>query len=111
MEIESYLMEIESYLVEIESYLMEIHSRGADFCEIVIDYLKILMEYFRKVVPYCERRGVWGLLPRHDFLDVVELVERFEGREVVDVETQDFVAHLTEHGVVELEEGELHAFA
>ena len=34
------------------------------------------------------------------FLYFVELVEGFHGCEVVDVETDDLVSHLTEHGVV-----------
>ena len=65
------------------------------------------MEYFLKVMHYFRRAGL--LLPRDNLFDVVKLVECFEGREVIDVETQDFVAYLTEHGVIELKEGELHA--
>lgn len=55
------------------------------------------MHYFR-------RAGL--LLPRDNLFDVVKLVQGFEWREVVDVETQDFVAYLTEYGVIELEEEE-----
>ena len=42
-----------------------------------------------------------------DALDVVELVECLEGSEVVDVEVEYLIAHLGQHGVVELEEVEL----
>ena len=51
------------------------------------------------------------LLSGDDLLDVVKFVEGFEGGEVVDVKAEDLVADLTEHGIVELEERELHAFA
>ena len=56
-------------------------------------------------------RNTWHLFTGDDLLDVVEFVEGFEGGEVVDVEAQDFIADLAEDGVIELEEGELHAFA
>ena len=45
------------------------------------------------------------------FFYLVELVEGFHWGEVVDVEPDDLVAHLTEDGVVQLEEAELHALA
>ena len=43
-------------------------------------------------------------LSGEDGADVVELVEGRHGGEVVDVEVEDFVAQLSEHRVVELEE-------
>ena len=43
-----------------------------------------------------------------EFLYVVQLAECLEGREVVDVQTEYFVAYLAENRVVELEEVELH---
>lgn len=57
------------------------------------------------------RLNCFTLFSGYDFLDVVEFIERFEGREVIDVETKYLIPHLTEHWVIELEEGELHAFA
>ena len=56
------------------------------------------------ILPILEETERGLLLPSYNFLDVVEFVEGFDGREVVDVETEDFVANLAEHGVVELEE-------
>ena len=44
-----------------------------------------------------------GEFAGEDAADVVELGEGFEGGEVVDVDAEDFVAHLLQHGVVELE--------
>lgn len=49
-----------------------------------------------------------NLLALEYLLDFVELVERLDGRKVVDVEPQYLVADLREHRVVELEEAELH---
>ena len=45
----------------------------------------------------------------HDFLYLVQFVERLHGREVVDVQTYYLVAYLAEHGVVQLEERQLYA--
>ena len=49
-------------------------------------------------------RNSRGLLSTDYFFDVVEFVQGFDRRQVVNVEAQDFVAYLHEHGVVELEE-------
>jgi hypothetical protein len=38
----------------------------------------------------------------------VKAIESLHGGEIVDVKTENLVAHLTEHGVVKLEEAELH---
>lgn len=57
------------------------------------------------------RLNCFTLFSGYDFLDVVKFVEGFEGGEVVDVEAEDLIAHLAEYGIIELEEGELHAFA
>ena len=43
------------------------------------------------------------------FFDLVELVQRFERRERVDVESLDFVADLLEYRIVQLEHRQLHA--
>ena len=48
------------------------------------------------------------LFPCEYSLDAVEFVEGFDGRQAVDVQTEDLVADLAEYGVIELEEGELH---
>ena len=45
-----------------------------------------------------------GLFAGEDGADVGELVEGLERGEVVDVEVQELVADLGEHGVVELED-------
>ena len=50
-------------------------------------------------------------LPLHDALDVIELIQGFEGSKAVDVQVKDFVTYLSQYGVVELEETQLHAFA
>ena len=42
-----------------------------------------------------------------DALDVVELVQGLDRREVVDINGEDLVAYLAQHGVVELENGQL----
>ena len=44
------------------------------------------------------------LLSPHDFLDVIQFVQRLHGRQVVDVERQYLVANLTKNWVIELEE-------
>lgn len=44
------------------------------------------------------------LFAPHYFLNLVELIERFKRRKIVDVKVKDFVAHLTKYGVVKLEE-------
>ena len=44
------------------------------------------------------------LLPPQNPLDVIQLVQRLQRRQVVDVEVQDFVAYLAEDGVVQLED-------
>ena len=41
--------------------------------------------------------------------DIVELREGLHRREIVDVDAYDFVSYLREHGVVKLEETQLHA--
>ena len=51
------------------------------------------------------------LFTGYNLLYFVELVEGFYGSEVVDVKTDNLIAHLTEDRVVELEEAELHTFA
>src|SRR3712207_1068522 len=43
------------------------------------------------------------------FLDVVELVEGLDGGKPVDVELKNLVTNLGQHGVIELEEAQLHA--
>ena len=53
-------------------------------------------------------RVVWHSLTSEYALDAVEFVEGFDGGEAVDIKTEDLVANLTEDGVVELEETELH---
>ena len=50
-------------------------------------------------------------LAGEDALDVVEFVKGLDGREVVDVDGEDFVADLAQDGVVELEDGQLIARA
>ena len=53
----------------------------------------------------------WGLTVSSDnFLDFIEFVESLDGCQVVDVQPEYLVANLAEHGVVELEERQLHAF-
>jgi len=44
------------------------------------------------------------LFSAYNLLNVIELIEGFEGSEVVDIEAENLVTNLTEHGVVELEE-------
>lgn len=44
-----------------------------------------------------------ALLASEDGADVVELVEGGHGGEVVDVDAQQFVAHLGQDGVIKLE--------
>ena len=44
-----------------------------------------------------------------DLAEGVEAVEGLDGGEAVDVEVEEFVADLCQHGVVELEERQLHA--
>ena len=51
------------------------------------------------------------LFPTDNLLDIVELVEGFEGREIVHIKAENLVTDLTKHRVVELEERELHTFA
>lgn len=46
-----------------------------------------------------------------DLLDVVELVERFHGCEVVDVQSEDLIANLRENGIIKLEDAQLGAFS
>ena len=50
-----------------------------------------------------------NLLPPQYPLDVIQLVQRLQRRQVVHIEIQKLVADLAEHGVVQLEEAELHA--
>lgn len=45
--------------------------------------------------------GKQPLLSAYDFLDVVQLVQGFDGRKVVDVEAENLIANLREHRVVE----------
>ena len=45
-----------------------------------------------------------NLLSPHDYLDVIQFVQRLHGRQVVDVERQYLVANLTKNWVIELEE-------
>ena len=47
------------------------------------------------------------ILSFYNPLDVVQFVQGFQGREAVDVEAEDFIAHLGKDGVVKLEETEL----
>ena len=49
-----------------------------------------------------------GSLAGEDSFDAVEFVQGFDRGEAVDVETEDLVANLAEHGIVELEETQLH---
>ena len=42
-------------------------------------------------------------LPFYDALNIVEFVEGFQGGEAINVETQDFIAYLSEDGIVKLE--------
>ena len=51
------------------------------------------------------------LFTRYYFLDIIKLVEGFEGREVIHVEAEDFITDLAEDGVIKLEERELYTFA
>ena len=51
------------------------------------------------------------LFPFDDFLYLAQFVEGFEGGEVVDVDAEYLVAHLCQHGVVELEDVHLQPFA
>ena len=44
------------------------------------------------------------LLPRHNPLQRIQLIQRLHRREVVDVHLEEFVTNLHEDGVVELEE-------
>ena len=50
-------------------------------------------------------------LAGEDTLDVVELVQGLHGREVVDVDGENLIAYLAQHGVIELENGQLVARA
>ena len=51
--------------------------------------------------------GGFLLFTFHYSLDVIQFIECFERREVVHIKMEDFVTNLTQHRVVELEEGEL----
>ena len=51
------------------------------------------------------------LFSSHNLLNVIQLVQRFERREIVHIEIQYFITHLTKHWVVQLEEAELHSIA
>lgn len=55
------------------------------------------------------RKRCCFLFPLDNLLDVVELVEGFEGGEVVDINAQYLITYLAEDGVVELEEVHLEA--
>ena len=51
------------------------------------------------------------LFAGYNLLYFVEFIKSFYGSEVVDVKTDNLVAHLTEDRVIQLEEAELHTFA
>ena len=40
------------------------------------------------------------LFPLHNFLDFIQLVQGFERSEIIHINIQDFIPHLTKHGVV-----------
>ena len=51
------------------------------------------------------------ILLTYYFLYLMQLVECFKRREIIDVDTHQLIAHHAEHRVVELEEAQLHALA
>ena len=55
-------------------------------------------------LPHGERRSGLLLPSRQDFPYLRQFVQAFYRREVVEVETENLIANLRKHGVIELEE-------
>ena len=55
--------------------------------------------------------GALAAFSRYNLLDLIQFVERVDGREVVDVKAQDLIPYLFQYRVIELEDAHLHALA